>query len=113
MDTFPNINPWYNVTRTPKFVTHIAKYRNLREQRISRMANPSWKISVHWDILNATDCDLIKNFFISMRGAYDSFYFYNKEDDTTYTVRFETDLINLEYFDYMLYSLKQINFVVL
>ena len=108
---FPSINPHYSLFKIPSFNTHIINYGNKVEQRIARDDEVKYMFKLRWKILNQVNANRLLNFFISMRGSYEAFYWDNPEDNTTYLVRFGSDMMNLEYFTYQLYTLQEVTLV--
>lgn len=111
MATFPSINPSYSVIETPMFNTHIINYGNKIEQRIAMDSAVRRSFKLYWKFLSTADKTTIYNFFVARLGAYDSFTWVNPIDSVSYTVRFKDDMCNIEYFDYLLWQVQQVEFI--
>ena len=108
---FPSINPHYSLFKIPSFNTHIINYGNNVEQRISRDDEVKYRFKIRWKILSQINANRLLNFFITMRGSYEAFYWDCPEDNVTYLLRFGTDMMNFDYFTYQLYTLREVELV--
>lgn len=80
MKIFPQVSPNYSLHIIPKFSTVITNYGNAVEQRISLSSNPQYVFEVNFKNLHTADKKLILDFFISVKGNYEAFYFSNLEE---------------------------------
>ena len=111
MAYFPSVNPSYSLIKIPMFRTHVVEYGNKVEQRLARDSAARYKFQMNFTKLNSTDANSIVSFFITCKGRFTSFSLVNPEDSQIYTVRFDDDVMNLDYFMYQLYNLNQVNFI--
>ena len=110
MADFPDVPINFPLVKTPQFSTVIINYGAAVEQRISLDPNPRYKIKAVLDALTPAQYQLVLDFFIARKGAYEAFNLYD-EDGTLYVVRFEKDSYDFEYFEYELYSLNEVTFI--
>lgn len=110
MADFPDVPISFPLVKTPQFSTVIINYGAAVEQRISLEPNPRYKIKASLDALTAAQYQLVLDFFIARKGAFEAFNLYD-ENGTLFVVRFERDSCDFEYFEYELYSLNEISFI--
>ena len=111
MATFPSINPSYSVIESVSFNTQIIGYGNKVEQRIALDSIGRKGFKLQWTSLSPADKSTIKDFFIARLGAFDAFTWTNPLDSIAYNVRFQEDMLNAEYFDYLLWDINQVEFI--
>ena len=113
MATFPTLSrkSIYPVIATFLWNTTIQTYQNGIEQRISNRSNVKRKFEVIWKYLAPADKVLLTDFYNARKGAYESFAWGNPEDSTSYTVRFQEDELNREYFTYNLWNFNKITLI--
>lgn len=124
METFPLENKAKSMIMIPTFSTTIINYGNRIEQRIANASLPQYKFQITFvDALSFADMQEVLNFFIARKGAFEAFYFpkpllngpplfnYPGPINTPYIVRFETDLINADFFQFNLATFQTVNFV--
>jgi len=110
MATFPTgVNPYYSWFIIPKFNTKIVEYGGANEQRIALDSTATYHHKIRYKNLDPTEKDLILNHFISMKGSYESFT-WTDPNSVNRNVRFKEDLINIEYFQFNLYHLNEVEF---
>jgi hypothetical protein len=132
MQLFPLQNKAKNLVMIPTFNTTIINYGNRVEQRIANQSLPQYKFTVTFvDALTFADIQTILTFFVARKGAFEAFYFPkpmlngpplfdytgavgesgSDPVDNPYVVRFETDLINAEFFQFNLATFQTVNLV--
>lgn len=111
MENFSPRNPSYSLIKIPMFQTNIISYGNKIEQRLAKNSIVQWKLQLNFKVLTREQSNYIVNFFIARKGKFDAFKWTNPEDSVEYTVRFEEDMMNIEYFSYLLYTLNQVNLI--
>jgi hypothetical protein len=113
METFPAINPDYGLTRQPLFRTTVVPYGNKIEQRIRRDPAPRWRFELSWKLLGDTDKATLRAFFLARKGRGEAFLFADPDPTSAtfgqvFTVYFEQDAANFEYFVYSLWRLNRV-----
>lgn len=99
----------YNVyTEKVGFNTLESKFENGASQRRTKWHYPLRLFTLQYEMLGEEDAETILNFFIGRKGSFEAFLWLNSNDNTTYTVVFDEDFINLARFAYQLYSLGEV-----
>ena len=132
MQIFPLQNKAKNLVMVPTFSTTIINYGNRVEQRIANQSLPQYRFILTFvEALTFTDIQTVLSFFIARKGSFEAFYFpkpmlngpplfdytgvvgdsASDPVDNPYVVRFETDLINAEFFQFNLATFQTVNFV--
>jgi hypothetical protein len=106
MATFPDINPDYGLKIIPMFDTSIISLGGRKEQRIAHDSTVRYKFELSFSAIDPTDKNTIRDFFIARKGSFESF-----DWTTVYTVRFDMDLVNLDYFTYHLYHIEKVTLI--
>ncbi len=106
---FPTTLPNYQRVKTPMSHTEIINYGSGIEQRIARWSGTLHRFKLFFNTLEATDADLLYDFFVARQGAFDAFEWTDFEDSATYVVRFSRDLLDRDYFTYQLYDLGEVD----
>ena len=96
----------YTYPLTPDSVRTIAKDRDIllagggfqKEQRRGRSGggNPKRRFEVLHNHISLSDWQTLLQFFDDRGGAWESFSFEDPSTGTTYTVRFEADILSVE-----------------
>lgn len=111
MAAFPEINPSFSVRESISYNTYVINYGNKIEQRIAINSLGQITYAVHWRVLTPTNKQTIQDFFIARKGSFEAFTWTNLLTSTTYTVRFKADIMNAEYFNYLLWQINEVEFL--
>lgn len=111
MAAFPDINPSFSVIESVSFNTQIINYGNKIEQRVAINSLSQTTYTVHWRVLTSANKQLIQDFFIARKGAFEAFTWTNLLTDVVYNVRFKADIMSAEYFNYLLWSINEVAFL--
>ena len=111
MAVFPSINPSYSVVETPLFNTQVINYGNKIEQRIAMDSVVRKSFKLYWKSLTTAEKTTVYDFFVARLGAFEAFTWVNPIDSVSYNVRFKEDACNVEYFDYLLWQIQQVEFI--
>lgn len=132
MEIFPTINKVKTLTVSPIFRTNVINFGNGVEQRIALNSRSITKLSLNFvEALSIEDIQTILDFFIARQGSFDAFQFprinpnafgffvYEGESAWSdsaaaldpYIVRFTTDIINADYFQYNLGTFQTIEMI--
>jgi len=102
METFP-LNPYYSVSEEIAFDVLISNTGELgKEQR--RLKSDSSRSAWKWEMKNVvkTAANQAWDFFKARKGSFEAFYFIYEGE--THTVRFGTNKMSREQFEYQLYN---------
>lgn len=81
MAIFPsNIISGYSLIKIPIFRTNVINYGNKVEQRVSFSGAVRWKFELNFEILPYIEANIIMDFYIARKGAYDAFWWANTEE---------------------------------
>ncbi|MCL1908965.1 MAG: DUF2460 domain-containing protein [Holophagaceae bacterium] len=101
-ETFPSF-PGRSITikRKPKFATKIQTSNSGRELRTSWQSRPKYEFQITFEVLvtginGKTQPQALNDFYIRMRGAWDTFYFADPLDGQIRTCRFLDDGLEME-----------------
>ena len=98
--------PDFTIEEQPEFDTLISDYELGVEQERSKRTYPlrSWKLQ----FLDRTqaETDVIRNFFISKKGAFTHFTWINPIDNVEYYVRFQSNSLNIQFKAYDVYDIE-------
>jgi len=103
--TFPSApGPEFIYEEELDFLTIISELEGQQEQRRNKRTIPRRKFRLLWKVLVTADIDILFNFFIARKGAFEAFNFVNLNDSVTYIVRFELDTASKQRFSGALFS---------
>lgn len=110
METFPtlSVKPSYPLTKIPLFKTDIVSYGAGVEQRLIRIPENccKYRYKVSFDEgLTLEDKQIIVNFFLARHGSLEEFEFVSEDtnDPGSHILVFDSDELNIEYFEFLLY----------
>lgn len=79
MDVFPETPvPTYSFVISPVWKTEIGTFENGGEQRRSKWVFPKYNVSLKLTSLSPANSNVIWEFYMKMRGAFSSFYFFDR-----------------------------------
>jgi hypothetical protein len=104
-DSDVGLTPEHVFTTEIKFKTLVSRGESGKQRRRSKASGPqTW--SLKFGVLVASDADLIWQFYQDCNGAYDTFAWINPVDSVAHTVRFKSDTLSRDYFQYNFYRLS-------
>lgn len=78
MATFPESPiPIYPLIVEPEWKTLISGFDGGGEQRRQKQLFPTYNVSVQYDALSASDTQILWDFYMARKGAYEAFYVYD------------------------------------
>jgi uncharacterized protein (TIGR02217 family) len=78
MSTFPeDPKPIYPLVITPRFNTVVSGMDSGSEERTAKWLFPKYDTTVKYHGLSASDVQILWNFYLSRKGAYEAFYIYD------------------------------------
>ncbi len=101
----------FPIIMIPTFEGETITYVDGSEQRILGVDEAQLRIRLRYRYLNETDRNSIFAFFIARKGRTETFYWVNPQNSLPYIVRFEEDMMNVEYFAHKLWHLNEVNFI--
>ncbi len=94
--TFPLVpNRIKNVV--PEFDTNVVVFENKKEQRSPNYDVAKERFKLVFQLLNKADTNTLIDFFKARKGQFEAFLLNNHIDGQTYTVRFASDKLSLNY----------------
>lgn len=96
-DTTVNIIPQFVFTEEVEFKVLISSGDAGKERRRLK-AGPFYTFKLVFDVLTATECDAIWNFYIARNGNYEAFTWTNPRDSVSHTVRFVEGKLSRQWF---------------
>jgi phage-related protein len=100
------VSPDFTLPLTTAYKTLVSKFENGAEQRRAKWATPirSWRLSFRNK--SQTDKDTLQTLFASKLGRYGTFLWTNPLDSVQYTVRFDTDELQVSEKAYQIYDIE-------
>jgi len=97
--------PQYVYTELIGFKTNVIPMDSGKEVRYSK-GQPRREFELVFSLLNGTTKDEIQAFFDAREGSFDTFYWDNPNDSTSYEVRFKEDSIQVDNVEYDMYNIN-------
>lgn len=69
------------VGKVPQFATRVQESASLREARLCYAVYPKYTIKLTFEFLRPAEYQLLAAFFLSRRGSFDSFLFFDQDDN--------------------------------
>ncbi len=95
LETFPAINPRYVYEVSPEFRTAVNEFGDAGEERVQLWTSAKRRWNLYFR-LGATDRATLEAFFVARKGRKEAFYWTCELDDVQYTVRFDTDRLDVQ-----------------
>ena len=106
-DSEVNLTPEYSFPTTASFKTLISVGESGRERRRSKRSTQKREWRLTFNILSEVEVDLIWNFYLARKGAYEAFTWTDPvAGGSSISVRFKDDALTKDYFQYNSYSLS-------
>ncbi|MEQ9716274.1 MAG: DUF2460 domain-containing protein [Candidatus Asgardarchaeia archaeon] len=106
-----SINPRFPIITEPVWDTSIVNYEGKVEQREANRNIIKLRFYIDYRIINTKDRELLEGFFEIVRGKKRKFSWTNPEDDAVYTVKFEDKKLDIDYFRYELWNIKEFKLI--
>jgi len=103
METFPLV-PDFVFKQKTDFNTVVSEFENGTEQRRAKWSSDLKTFECEFDNRPKSDFTTLQAFFEARQGKYEAFEFTNPLDDVTYTVRFDTDTLQVDHKTALIYS---------
>ena len=73
--------PCYPIDITPRWQTVVSPFDSGKEQRRSKQVQDLYDVVLTYDKLSLADFDTLWNFYQSCKGKYQTFYYYDQEEN--------------------------------
>ena len=104
--TAPKIQ--FPIITTPIWDTSIVNFRGKAEQRQQNYSDKILQFGFSYKNLNASNKNIIVDFFKARNGNHESFTWTNPEDSVEYTVKFREEGLGVDYIDYDLWDITNV-----
>lgn len=106
-----SVNPEFPIITEPVWDTSVVNYEGKVEQREANRNTIKLRFYLNYRIINTKDQELLQGFFEIVRGNKRKFSWTNPEDDAAYTAKFENEKLDIEYFRYGLWNIKEFKLI--